>query len=38
MIKVLLVEDHMKISQNILSYLNDTFEVKTVYSDEDELL
>ena len=38
MIKVLLVEDHMKISQNIVSYLNDTFEVQPVYSAEDALL
>lgn len=38
MIKVLLVEDHMKISQNIVNYLNDTFEVQPVYSAEDALL
>ena len=38
MIKVLLVEDHIKISQNIVSYLNDTFEVQPVYSAEDALL
>lgn len=38
MIKVLLVEDHIKISQNITDYLKDTFEVQPVYSAEDALL
>ena len=38
MIKVLLVEDHIKISQNIKTYLEDEFEVMPVYSAEEAKL
>lgn len=38
MIKVLLVEDHIKISQNIKTYLEDEFEVTPVYSAEEAKL
>lgn len=38
MIKVLLVEDHVKISENIRLYLKDDFEVQPVFSGEDALL
>lgn len=38
MIKVLLVEDHIKISENIRLYLKDDFEVQPVFSGEDAIL
>lgn len=38
MIKVLLVEDNVKISNNIRTYLKDDFEVQPVYSAEDACL
>lgn len=38
MIKVLLVEDNIKISNNIKMYLKDEFEVQAVYSAEDAQL
>ena len=38
MIKVLLVEDHIKISLNIKTYLEDEFEVTPVYSAEEAKL
>ena len=38
MIKVLLVEDHIKISQNIKTYLEDEFEVTPIYSAEEAKL
>lgn len=38
MIKVLLVEDHVKISENIRLYLKEDFEIQPVFSGEDALL
>lgn len=38
MIKVLLVEDHVKISENVRLYLKDEFEVQPVFSGEDAIL
>lgn len=38
MIKVLLVEDNVKISQNVVSYLESDFEVTPVYTAEDAKL
>ncbi len=38
MIKVLLVEDHIKISENIRLYLKEDFEIQPVFSGEDALL
>ena len=38
MIKVLLIEDHVKISENIRLYLKDDFEVQPVFSGEDALI
>lgn len=38
MIKVLLVEDNTKISENISLYLKDSFEIQAVFSGEDAIL
>lgn len=38
MIKVLLVEDNAKISENISLYLKDSFEIQAVFSGEDAIL
>lgn len=38
MIKVLLVEDNIKISNNIREYLSDEFEIRAVYNGEDAIL
>ena len=38
MIKVLLVEDNAKISENISLYLKDSFEIQAVFSGEDAML
>lgn len=38
MFKVLLVEDHIKISNNVIAFMRDHYEIKPVYSVEDALL
>lgn len=38
MFKVLLVEDHLKISNNVVTFMKDYFDIKPVYTMEDALL